>query len=362
MTAQLEYTYGELLAGHKITEPLMAGGVRCHGGFDEDGRYTSPRTLNRAPAIVAWQGQHRQQFGTPLVEPAPGTFTGHYPNVAQSKFLLEKGVREPLIMVLTRIGTVEGFGAMIRYSDIPDFQRCFDEEVTGTATAHLDRGLYEAHARDEAGYEEEGGHKQMWFAARDIAFENPLSEADAEGLLARMGLGAGPGGGGSGQAYQPLFADVDPRLEILIARMANLLLIEISAAHTFAWAEELLADPDRVAGDGEAAKLVSYIRQDERPHVEYLKTTLSEMRDRTIIGLSGRKIPGAKAVGGLWDRALGNFTGARREQGRATTLAEIEHALEVRPDKGEILEQFHALGDELPTGPAAPADPSSSSY
>ena len=78
--------------------------------------------------------------------------------------------------------------------------------------------------------------------------------------------------------------DVDFDLESLIARMVRLLLIEISAFHTFAWAEELLADPDLVAGDGEGARLVSYIRADETPHVDYLRTALSELRDRTIVG------------------------------------------------------------------------------
>ena len=82
--------------------------------------------------------------------------------------------------------------------------------------------------------------------------------------------------------------DVDLGLEMLIQRMIGILLIEISAYHVFAWAEELLSDTDLVAGDGDAARLVSYIRQDEAPHVAYLATTLTEMRDRTFIGESGR--------------------------------------------------------------------------
>ncbi len=32
---------------------------------------------------------------------------------------------------------------------------------------------------------------------------------------------------------------------------------------------------------------MSYIRADETPHVEYLRTALTEMRDRTWIGTSG---------------------------------------------------------------------------
>ena len=101
-----------------------------------------------------------------------------------------------------------------------------------------------------------------------------------------------------------VFDDLDLELEMMIRRMIGILLIEISAHHVFAWAEELLADPDLVAGDGDAARLVSYIRQDEAPHVAYLATALTEMRDRTFIGESGRRIPGAEVVGRLWDRGL----------------------------------------------------------
>ena len=102
---------------------------------------------------------------------------------------------EPAISTLTRIGTVEGFGALIRHSVIPDFGRLFDEDTRGTALAHLGGGLYEAHARDEAGYEDEGGHKQMWFAAGDVAFDSPVTEDETAVMLERMGIApAGSGG------------------------------------------------------------------------------------------------------------------------------------------------------------------------
>ena len=71
-----------------------------------------------------------------------------------------------------------------------------------------------------------------------------------------------------------VFDDLDLPLEMMIRRMIGILLIEISAHHVFAWAEELLSDPDLVAGDGDGARLVSYIRQDEAPHVAYLATAL----------------------------------------------------------------------------------------
>src|SRR3954454_23992246 len=270
----------------------------------------------------------------------------HYPSVEQTRYLLSEGVTGPLVSILTRIGTVEGFGAYLRYSPIPDLQQCFEDDIRGTAMDHLGRGLYEAHARDEAGFEDEGGHKQMWFAARDIAFENPVSEDQTELMLQRMGLSGTPGGGGASSPFVPprLFPDIDGDLEMLIARMANLLLIEISAFHTFAWAEEWLADVDRGAGGGEDSRLVSYIRADETPHVAYLKTTLSEMRDRTFKGDSGRKYAGTEIIGGLWERARQASLGERREANLKVTLREIEHALDGNPRQADILERFHQLG------------------
>jgi hypothetical protein len=138
--------------------------------------------------------------------------------------------------------------------------------------------------------------------------------------------------------------DVDFDLEMLITRMVRLLLIEISAFHTFAWAEELLADPDLVAGDGEAARLVSYIRADETPHVDYLRTALSELRDRTIVGEGGRKHAGSDLVGDLWDRALAASTGPNRQAALETTWGEVRHAVGDRPGASDLLARFDELG------------------
>ena len=241
---------------------------------------------------------------------------------------------------------------MIRHSIIPDCTKTFDEDIRGTAMAHLGGGLYEAHARDEAGHGDEAGHNHMWFAARDIAFETPGHRgrddphARAHGHLdARLGRQGGVARmRAQALAARVLDADIEFELESLIARMVRLLLIEISAFHAFAWAEEVLADPDLVAGDGQAATLVSYIRSDETPHVEYLKTVLSEMRDRTFVGSSGRRYPGVDIVGRIWDRALAVSLGAGRIEGLETAWGEVTHALDGRTDRDDLLEQFNALG------------------
>ena len=54
-TMQTDFTEEELLATAAIAEPLFAAGVRCHGGFDTDGAYVSPRTANRVPGIRPYE-------------------------------------------------------------------------------------------------------------------------------------------------------------------------------------------------------------------------------------------------------------------------------------------------------------------
>ena len=350
-TDQVDYDAAELLASHRYAEPLVVAGRRCHGGFDGDGRYVSPRTVNRVPAIAAWQAKHRRDVGTDLLHLPLDTWPEHYPNVAQARFLIESGVPGPIIATLTRVGTVEGFGGLIRHSPIPDMQRVVDEDTRGTALAHLGSGLFEAHARDEAGHEDEGGHEHMWFAARDVAFENPVTEDARALMLERMGIAAPRAGKPDPAALRAAALanrqwpdDVDFDLETLITRMVRLLLIEISAFHTFAWAEQLLADPDLVAGDGEGARLVSYIRADETPHVDYLRTALSELRDRTIVGESGARHAGADLVGRLWDGALALSVGPNRRQTLDTMWAEVRHAIGDGPGAADVLARFDELG------------------
>jgi hypothetical protein len=183
----------------------------------------------------------------------------------------------------------------------------------------------------------------MWFAARDVAFEHPVTEDETERMLVRMGITVAGGGAGPTVAPPRLVPDVDGDLELLVERMIRLLMIEISAFHTFAWAEELLADGTLVAGDGEAARLVSYIRADETPHVEYLKTVLSEMRDRTVRTTAGGRMAGGDFVGPLWDRALADSLGPRRDAFVTTFDNELAHALGTRPDAADLLAEFHSL-------------------
>ena len=358
-TLQTEFTEQELLLDAAVAEPLIAGGVRCHGGFDDEGRYVSPRMRFRGPGIVAWQEKHREEFGAEPMDIPLETWPAHFPSVEQARYLIDQGVPEPLIATLTRIGTVEGFGANIRLLQPGDLQPSFDESIKGTAIDHLGRGLFEAHGRDEAGWEQEAGHKDMWFAARDLAFEGRQSNVDIDAMLNRMGFG--PGGHGS-EFVRVLPDDIDINLEVITSLMTRVLFIEISAFHTFAWAEEWLSDSSLVAGDGKAADLVSYIRADETPHVGYLKTALTEMRDRTWIGASGAKYKGKEMVDLIWEKALSQSLVGNRKQSLTALYGEVRHACEQRANGDEIMEGFLALGDPLADLERVEASPSAETY
>ena len=118
--------------------------------------------------------------------------------------------------------------------------------------------------------------------------------------------------------------DIPAQLETMVSLMIRVLFIELSAFHTFAWAESWLSDDDLVGGEGEAARLVAYIRADETPHVDYLRTALTELRDRTWIGESGRTYAGAELLPRLWDPLLTHSLTTGRDESRRAALGEVE--------------------------------------
>ena len=309
-----------------MAEPLIAGGVRCHGGFDDDGTYVSPaHQVPRARPSRPGRRSTREQFGTEMLDIPLETWPEHFPNVAQARFLIKAGVPEPLIATLTRIGTVEGFGANIRLLQPGDMQRHFDEDITRHRHRPPRPGLFEAHGRDEAGWEEEAGHKDMWFAARDIAFENPHRRDRHRRHARPHGLRPARCAGGVDveraaarrHRLQPR-ADRQPDDPRAVHR-------DLGVPH-LPWAEEWLSDTDLVAGDGEAADLVSYIRADETPHVE-LPQDRAHRDARPHLGRRrrGKKHTGTEMIGTLWDRGLEQSLGAGREQTRKAVLGEVEH-------------------------------------
>ena len=338
---QVEFT-GRGAAGRPpaVAEPLIAGGVRCHGGFDDDGTYVSPRTRFRVPAIEAWQEQHRRTVrhrdhrrpardlarALPQRGPGPLPHRGGRARAAHRHahpHRHRRGLRRQHPRPRPR-----------RHA-----QRYFDEDIRGTAIDHLGKGLFEAHGRDEAGWEEEAGHRDMWFAARDIAFEGATATIDVEAMLARMGFGAARSGGDRPAA--PRRHRRRPRADRHL--MIRVLLIEVQAFHTFAWAEAWLSDPDLVAGDGEAADLVAYIRPTRPP----TSPTWRPPSPRCATARGSARAAAARRH--RHDRhAVGQGAGslARRRprpdpQGRGPR--EVEHWCNKRPHGADLIAEFHAL-------------------
>jgi len=333
---RLTFTPQELLDSGSYEAPLIAGGVRCHGGFEQDGRYRSPRMRHRGPAIAAWQARLERE-GQRLVEIPKALMPPQYPNIAQAKLLLRHGVRDPIVRALTIISIVEGFGAIIRDVKVPDLGEWVVEPVDGTALAHLDQGLFEAHARDESGYRDEGGHKQMWEAARDVALENPRIPGDV--LMRMMG---GGGGRARSKAERP-FPQLDPTLERMLQMMARVCVVEVFAEGTFDWGEQVLSDPEVSAAPEAAGGMVRHIRSDEKPHVEYLRTALSEVRARTLRTVDGDALPGRTVVDGLLHGMLHEMTRSRPRDQREDIRGGLAEAMQSAANPKALLEEFDAL-------------------
>ena len=358
----LTWTEHELLATDHVAEPLIAGGVRCHGGFDGDGRYLSPRTRYRVPAIDAWQQPHREQFGTELLDVPLSTWPETYPERRAGEVPARaRASASRSITSLTRIGTVEGFGAMIRYAQRRRPAALLRRERRRhRARAPRPRAVRGARARrsrvgtTKPGTSRCGSRRATSRSSTRSPRTRPHDDARAHGHRAAAAARARPAEDPRGRwrsaASSPTSTST---LEMMIRRMISILLfIEISAFHTFAWAEAVLSDTDLVAGDGEAARArVATSAPDETPHVEYLQprsprcatARSSASRAASIAGHRGRSA--RSGTRGL-DRV------ARRRAASRTctlTLREVEHALDGNPRRDELLEEFHALGSIRPT-------------
>jgi hypothetical protein len=337
MGDNLSYSETELLLTHNKLEQAVINGVKIHGGFDDSGNYRSPRTLYRSQAIDAWSRNHEKEFGTKILDVPLSLWPAHYPSTNQMRFLIKNNINYPMIATLTRIGAVEGYGGYLRYLIVPDIQKYFADDIKGTALEHLEKGLIEAHSRDEAGFENEAGHSEMWYLVRDIAFEYPFSAKEHDECLKNMGLLNMAGLSAAG--FEPEF-NIEPALEQLIRRLIGILLIEIRAYLVFAWAEELLSDLDLVAGNGISAKIVSYIRQDESPHVAYLKCVLTEIRDRRLKTLDGKTLSGKTVIEKLLNKAMRESITIGEERARTSFQDAVDYSLVNHPRKKDILAQL----------------------
>lgn len=290
MTRRLRYSYEEIMAERPYAARLRRGSKLFHGGLDEDGRDMPPRSLHRLDAIAAWSRALAAAGAPTAIVNREAVDREFFPNVAQTKFLLRDGARNAMTRILTVIGISEGFGNDgIRALPQLDLSAYYVEPLEETCLGHLYRGLMEAHGNDEAGRGDEAGHDQMWYAIRDTSLESPRITPD---VFENLPIAPPPGYQGPAKpapeaiSVSSLTTQLCPTLdtifEITLNALTQILVIELMAYSTFAWAREVLADPSCSADPAFAPMMVDYIQVDEGIHVGYLQCALAETRCRTL--------------------------------------------------------------------------------
>ena len=342
--AKLAYSRDELMEDHAYAEPQVEAGYRLHGGFDERGRYISPRTLNRWPAVEAWQ-KHLATRGFPVIDASLRLLTrGPYPTAEQQKFLLSHGCGETLWNSLTITGVIEARGLMLAQAIAPDFQQIVVEDISEAALGHLNKGLLAAHGYDEGGRKDRGvgGHDAMWFAVRDALFgRDAFALPQVPESISRP----------ESARRMPQIAKA---YEDWILLLMNVLMIEVKAESFFSFCQDVMRDPanfvDRRAAALHAAELVERIRTDEAIHVAYLAVVISELRSFTLRTVDGATMAGTALIDPVWERMIEWHAVTASDYGRTQSRDAILARLNAKPNGLSLAATFDSL--EMPQAAA----------
>ncbi len=321
MSQRLRYSRDDLMASDAYTAPHQMAGYRLHGGFDASGAYVSPRVLHRWPAVRAWAGALQQRNWSLIDATTSLLKLPNYPTADQQRLLLRHGFGRSLWNSLTVTGVIEARGKALATFTPPDMQKVIVENLSDTATGHLDLGLLAAHGMDEGGGDPRtpglGAHDAMWFAARDLVF----------------GKGAYPMPEVPENISRPVTSDrempqIPPEYEGFFKLLMNVLMIEVRAESFFAFCCEVFRDPanftDRRAEAEAAAVLVERIRSDEDIHVAYLRVVVSELRSFTFRSADGRMVSGTDIIDPIWADMVDWHGHREREASRARSRTELE--------------------------------------
>jgi len=186
---------------------------------------------------------------------------------------------------------------------------------------------------------------------RDAALDNPKITPD---MYENLPIAPPPGYGGpakpaaeamsANDLAQRLFPTLDPLLEVELGVFAQILAIEIIAYSTFAWAKQVLADPECSAAPEFAPWMVDCIQKDENLHVGYLQCALAEARARTLLDLEGTEIPGEQVIDAVTQRIVRQQKGGRRERLLKYRMRQIREELESHGAGASILREFERSG------------------
>jgi hypothetical protein len=340
--AQLVYTRDELLRDHEFAAPHIVDGRRMHGGFMADGRYQPPRALVREPALEAWTAALRERGGELFSADSSLLDGERVPTVEQSKTLIRNGLDESFWNTLTITGKIEAKGRLLADAVFPDLQPAIVEDISAMAIGHLNNGLLYAHGIDEGGEPSEGigGHDEMWFVARDLAFgAGAHPDVEPPENIARPEAGA------------RLMPEVSGAVEGVLSLLMNLLVIEFRAEIGFASAQEILRTDDLFAGRRaaaeEAAEIVGRIRRDEEIHVQSLRLYLGELeavRFRTTNATNDHAgtIAGRELIGRFWDGLVHWATVEQPPMIAAVQRDLLAARIARHPDAERVLAEFTA--------------------
>jgi hypothetical protein len=335
--SKLVYSKDEIEAEHDYATLHVECGQQLHGGFDAEGRYVSPRTRYRWDAINAWH-QNLKKNDVPIVEASAELLTEpNLPNVAQQILLLNHGIEQSFWDSLTITGIIEARGKALAEVVAPDFQKIIVEDITGTALAHMNKGLLTSHGWDEAGIPDSGvgGHDTMWFAARDLIFgkgKYPIPEAPAS-------IGR--------EKSEREMTQLPAEHEMLIAFLMNLLMIEVRAERAFDFYERVISAPETFADKpkeaAHAVELVNRIRIDESVHVAWLRAAISEFRSFTIKTVDGNEMPGAEILDPVWQKMVYWHAVEMHKTIRPRNIATVKESVLALQNGEQLFEQFIAL-------------------
>lgn len=332
----LRYTREQLLADHDYAAPQIVAGRRIHGGFLADGTYQPPRTLVRGPAIEAWTEALRARGGDLLDADASLLDGARLPTVAQQGVLLRNGLGETFWNQLTIIGKIEAKGRLLADITFPDLQPAIVEDISEMAIGHLNEGLLLAHGLDEGGQPDVGigGHDEMWFAARDLAFG-----ADAHG-------DAEPADNIARPDTHRRIPELPGEIEGLVSFLANLLMIEFRAELGFSESQEILRTADlwgdRAEQAVEAAEIIGRIRIDEEIHVSSLRLYLGEIRSCTFRTVDGGTIAGAEVIDRFWDDLVRWATVDQPKLAADQQRELLVGRIQAHPESTRVLAEFDA--------------------
>lgn len=333
---QLVFTENELMTDHDYSEHQIAAGRRMHGGFLADGSYQPPRTRVRGPAVEAWTEALRSRGGD-LLDADASLLTGkRLPNIEQQRVLMRNGLTETFWNTMTIIGKIEAKGRLLADITFPDVQPVIVEDISEMAIGHLNRGLLLAHGLDEGGQPDEGigGHDEMWFAARDLAFgAGAFPDVEPPENIARPDT-------------ERRIPELPPEIEGLVSFLANLLLIEFRAELGFSETQAVFRTPDLFAGRRaeaeEAAEIIGRIRIDEEIHVTSLRLYLGEIRSCTFRTVGGGTIAGTDIIDRFWHDLVHWATVEQPKLAAEQQRQVLVERITRHPESDRVLTEFDA--------------------